>query len=192
MLYCYRQLFLALAVVVNRVQEAPSELIRRATSVLGHLSQLKKVFRRRHRDRDLDFPQLLHVSLPELLVDISVGLSGFNSEVARLITSLSSKRLFRVKSSLLASDVIRSITSSTVVGVACSVLTNLSRAARANKRGCILFLLSALTDSSFEGWRLFDKAMSRLETQYVYERTEMTSKYQSDRQETSIPVQSLC
>jgi hypothetical protein len=127
MLYCYRQLFVALAVAVNRVQEAPSELIRRATSVLGHLSQLKQVFRRRHRDRDLDFPQLLHVSLPELLVDISVWLSGFNSEVVRLITSLSSKRLFRIKSSLLASDVIRSITSSTVVGVASSVLTNLFR-----------------------------------------------------------------
>jgi hypothetical protein len=156
MLYRYRQLFVALAVAVNRVQEAPSELIRRATSLLGHLSQLKEKFRRRHRDRDLDFPQLLHVSLPEFLVDVSVGLWGFDSEVVRLITS---KRLFRVKSSLLASDVIGSITSSTVVSVACSVLTNLFRAARGNKRGCILSLLCALADSSFEDWRLFDKAM---------------------------------
>jgi hypothetical protein len=125
MLYRYRQLFVALAVAVNRVQEAPSELIRRATSLLGHLSQLKKMFGRRHRERDLDFPQLLHVSLPELLVDVSVGLSGSNCEVVRLITSISSKRLFRVKSSLLASDVIRSITSSTVVGVALFCLDKL-------------------------------------------------------------------
>jgi hypothetical protein len=69
--------FVALAVAVNRVQEAPSELIRRATSLLGHLSQLKKMFGRRHRDRDFDLLQLLHVSLPELLVDVSVELFGF-------------------------------------------------------------------------------------------------------------------